>query len=659
MAAPAPSYHPDIDLHPDVLIPVRDETVAATRYSPTGCTAPLPAILIATPYRKDDRITFGGWDPSIRYLALAGYEVVVMDLLGTGASTGTKTPFDGGEGDEVASVIEWLADREWTTGSVGTFGLSYGAWTQYQAAAVAPDALDAIVPVAVTPSVYQSSWTGGVFNALKRATWSSAMQAHRALPPSRRDPAGRWADVWETRLAELRASRPWLFQFLDHPTEDDFWADRRVAPSEITVPTFAACGYRDTHTGPMVKFFDRIDAPKRLVLGPWRHTFPERGREAAVDFRRQVVDWFDQYLKGDAPDRSDWPTIAYWTERDGGWTPGAGVWRGTDRWPTVGGDATVTFALSPGRLVHGETPVAELEREVVYDGTVGMESLARVGSIQHPGVDTSADDARSLSFETEPLDQPVELTGTAIATIRLRPETQDPLVAVRVVDVGPTGSARLVTAGYCRVSHRDGHQSPHPPEPGMDVCIDVPLTPKSHVFEAGRRIRVAVAGAAFPQALPVPGQGPFTVCSTPAAPSVLTFPGRVHPDDVALDRPLSMDPPDDRVVPVASPFVTELGADWETARTHTAGTATFRMRHAYAVRLPHGAVFRYDQETEADAQSDAPTAMAFSDETTLTLEYPHETVQAETHTTVTPAMQSIQTTVSVDDATVFDERWRR
>lgn len=146
-------------LHPDLLIPVDGETVAASRYEPPTA-GPSPVVLIVTPYRKDDRITFGTHEPSIRYFCHHGYEVVVADLLGTGASSGDKRPFHRAEGDEMAAIIKWLADREWTTGDVGTYGYSYGAWTQYVAAAVDPEPLKAIVLVAVANSVYESSCTG-------------------------------------------------------------------------------------------------------------------------------------------------------------------------------------------------------------------------------------------------------------------------------------------------------------------------------------------------------------------------------------------------------------------------------------------------------------------------------------------------------------------
>lgn len=648
----------EIELHPDLRIPVADETVAASRYRPVEHESPLPVVLVVTPYRKDDRVTFGGWDPSIRYFARHGYEVVVADLVGTGASTGDKRPYHREEGEEIATVVEWLADRGWTTGDVGMFGLSYGAWTQYATAAVDPEPLKAIVPLSVANDAYESSCTGGVFNPLKRTTWSVLVQTLRALPPSRRDEEGRWADVWHDRLDAISETEPWVFRFLAHEERDGFWTDRAVAPEEVSVPTLAACGYRDAHTAPMVEFFDGIDAPKRLVLGPWRHTMPERGREAAVEFRRMAVEWFDRFLKGAENDATSHPTVTYWTERDGGWTPGAGTWRVVDRWPTAEGASTLAYAITPGGL-RPASAFAEgtFDRTWDVDHTVGVESLDRVGSVVNPGVPTNADDARSITVDSDPLEAPVEWTGTGHATVRVRPTTTDSLVAVRVGDVDPGGASRSVATGYLRASHRDGHDDPSPLEPGEVTPVRVPLKPKSHVFEPGHRVRVAVSGAYFPRALPLREQGPFDVVSTPSAPSRVTFPGRIHEGGVRFDDSVAMVPPD-ASVPAAPPRKTTRASSWNVDRDHTAGVATLSTETASTVDLPHGATLRTETSVEARAGADAGSAALRSD-VTAELTYDTEVVRAASSVRTARDAAALTTVVTVDGQPVFERTWRR
>ena len=670
----------DVRRHPDLLIPVEGATVAATRYEPPGDDGPHPAVLIATPYRKDDWITFGSWHPSIEYLARSGYEVVVADLVGTGASTGEPTPFSRADGEHMATVVEWLADRPWTTGRVGMFGLSYGAWTQYATAAAAPDALGAIVPVSVAASGYDSSCTGGVLNPLKRALWATEFQARQALPSGRRDDDGRWARVWHDRLDRLERVRPWLFEFLDHDLDDEFWAERRVDPEEIDVPTLAACGTRDVHTASMVPFVEALDVEKRLIVGPWRHRMPEQGRETAVDFRRQAVDWFDRHLREDDPDRErgsepDLPPVAYWTERDGGWRIGAGTWRGRDRWPTVETHPSRSFVLtSRGLELADDTDEGDdtdesddfdsgtVVREREYDHTVGMESMERVGAVENPGIDTSADDARSITAESSVLTDAVEFTGTGVVTARVSATTPAPVVGARVVDVAPDEPARLVTSGRLAADHRTGH-APGEPEPlpgnGEPVDVEVPLTPTSHVFEPGHRVRLAVAAGHHPRVLPRREQGRLRLHSAPGERTALRFPGAVHEGGVwDFGDAIRMAPPDERV-PVRTPYTSGATGRWETTRDHTGNEARFRLTGGKTVTRPDGTALTWHREVTASVVADAPGTATFVTHVEAELDYGHETVAVGTTGRVSRDASHLETAVGVDGSTVFDERWRR
>ena len=666
----------DIRRHPDLLIPVEGATVAATRYEPPGEDGPHPVVLVATPYRKGDWITFGSWHPSIEYFARSGYEVVVADLVGTGASSGDPTPFARADGEQMATVVDWLADQPWTTGRVGMFGLSYGAWTQYATAAAAPDALEAIVPVSVAASGYDSSYTGGVFNPLKRAVWATEFQARQALPPGRRDAEGRWSRVWHDRLDRLERERPWLFRFLDHDLEDEFWAERRVDPEEVRVPTLAACGTRDVHTASMVPFVEALDVEKRLLVGPWRHRMPEQGRETAVDFRRRAVDWFDRHLREEPPDRergagSDLPPVAYWTERDGGWTVGAGTWRGGDRWPTVETHPTRSLALTPDGLelvpdaadADGGIEAGPVVREREYDHTVGMESLERVGGVTNPGVDTSADDARSITAETAPLEEAVEFTGTGVVAARTSATTPAPVVGVRVVDVAPDEAARLVTSGRLAADHRAGHApgepEPLPADPDEPVDLRIPLTPTSHVFERGHRVRLAVAAAHHPRVLPRREQGRLRLHSAPGEWTVLRFPGAVYDDEaLGFDDAVEMAQPDERV-PVGTPYTSGESGDWETARNHVGDSARFRISGGKTVTRPDGTALRWHRDVTASVVADAPGTATFETRVEAELDRGHETVGVEATGRVSRDATHLETRVRVDGSTVFDERWRR
>lgn len=647
--------------HHDLLIPVGDETMAATRYEPLEESGPLPVVLMAIPYRKDDRITYGRYDPDLQYIARQGYEVVAADLLGTGASSGRKPhPMAGDEGEQVATAIEWLADRPWSTGTVGMYGKSYGAFTQLRAAAERPDSLAAIAPTMVGNSLYETSYPGGTVSGLRRAMWTTQMLASRVLPPSYRDRDGRWAEVWKDRLQEIQEERPWFFKYLDHPTKDEFWREASVRVEEIEVPALVTVGYRDTHTPSVVEYFDRMNSTRRLLLGPWRHTMPHRGRESTVDYRRQAVEWYDQFLKGESTGALDRPTVSFWTERDGGWRIDGGSWRGAASWPTVdAAEDPIALSVTPDGLARAAAfEDGAVEAEYEYDHSVGPNSLDRVGFVANESPDTTPDDVRSLVFDTGPLTDAIEFTGTGEARIRLRAGTPDPLVFVRVNDVAPDGETTLVTHGLLRASHRDGHDESKPLEPGREYDLSIGLKPKSHVFERGHRIRLAVGAAYFPRAFPTRDHGSFAVLSTPDAPSGLSFPGVVHDAGVSFDDAIEMRGPDDLVSP-ASPLVSNHATAVETGREQFSDSARFATTDSYDIDLPHGPTMRWEHDVEASVRARDPLSANVHNDVRITLDYGYERVEVRTTSRLSHDLATVAATATVDGETVFDETWRR
>src|SRR5437016_7638348 len=62
-----------------------------------------------------------------------GYAVVIQDVRGRYASDGEFRPYEN-EGRDGFDTIEWAAQRRWSSGDVGTFGLCYPGAVQWLAA---------------------------------------------------------------------------------------------------------------------------------------------------------------------------------------------------------------------------------------------------------------------------------------------------------------------------------------------------------------------------------------------------------------------------------------------------------------------------------------------------------------------------------------------
>ncbi len=628
-----------VDQDPTLRFAVDGETVAATRYEPTAFDEPLPAVLWYTAYHKDDETTFGRYDPLLEYVAAHGYEVVVADMVGTGASTGRLGELLGPETSaEVGELVERLADREWTTGRVGMLGKSFPGAVCLAAAAENPDPLEAVVPILTTHRRERMAFhRGGLPSLWLRLTMIALYTATGVQPPSRQPPG--WEDVWRTRVERYRESGPPLARTFDPDPDDEYW-DWDVPVEDITIPTFAVGGYRDHFPADTVEYFAAIDAPKRLLMGPWRHVIPYQGRESAVGFRGQVVDWFDRFLKHEATEPFE-PTVAYWTERDGGRQVDAGGWRGRSAWPDVRGDDTevLSFAATPAGLEPTSAfDSGAVERTHDVDHTVGLEAH----DIAVPFVDTNADDARAVTFETAPFDHPVELTGTGEATVRVAATGPVP-VCVRLVDRAPDGRARPVTRGAVRADTPDGDP------------VTVPLAPVSHLLEEGHRLRVAISAADFPSHVPVGTGDTVVVTSTPAAPTTIRIPGSDRPPEPYEDA-VSMPPPDDSL-PLVPAAVADTEASWETTREHERGGATRRRRVATDFSFPH-VEKSYELDVQASVVGDDQDTLSASASIETVLEYDED----EPITVATTARRdadgtTVEATIRRDGESVFDGEW--
>lgn len=98
----------------------------------------------------------------------------------------------------------------------------------------------------------------------------------------------------------------------------------------------------------------------------------------------------------------------------------------------------------------------------------------------------------------------LEILGTPGVTLRVTSDRPQAQLAVRLCEVAPDGSSKLVTAGFLNLTHRDGHADPQPLEPGRAYEVSVPLFAIGHAFAAGNRIRVSVSASLWPWVWPSP-----------------------------------------------------------------------------------------------------------------------------------------------------------
>jgi hypothetical protein len=125
--------------------------------------------------------------------------------------------------------------------------------------------------------------------------------------------------------------------------------------------------------------------------------------------------------------------------------------------------------------------------------------------------DQRPDDALSLTFDFEPLTEPLEILGLPAVILDLAVDRPSALVCVRLCETFPDGTSALVTRGVLNLTHRESHEKPSPLEPGTRYTVRVPLDVGAHSFAAGSRIRVAVSPAYWPWLWPSPDEVALTL----------------------------------------------------------------------------------------------------------------------------------------------------
>ncbi len=537
-----------------VTISLADGTeLAGSLLRPDGL-AQGPALVSYYPYRADD-IIGSVFEGTRLVLARRGYATLLVDMAGTGASHGAGESFDlPREGRDLAEVIEWAAAQHWCDGRVGAWGVSYGGMTALAAAAQRPPHLRAIVAVYAGTDVYADTIApGGCLSMLGRYAWAAHMVALGLCPPTRQDPAGRWRAVWESRLRRLAAGSPHAVTWQAHPGPDEYWHSRVVDATAIEVPALLIAGWADAYSDAIIRTFGEVRGPRRLVVGPWMHVLPHLSDAGPWDWAEAMADWWDTHLRpaaaegpGQPPDPAPGPPVVFFAGRAGGDEAGgdeargekAGAgWRSALAWPPPGG-TRLQFYLAGSRLL-ARPP--DRPGQVVYHGDPGVGIAAGIWDPFGTGhgwpEEQSSDDARSLTFTSEPLADAVLVAGRPEASLHAGhdpaagPAVREAFLAARLTAVAPGGRSTLITAGWARL--------PAGAAPGTLAPLTITLGAAACTVPAGYRLRLSLACANFPHLWPAPVNPVLLAGWGPGQESVLRVPvgGDSQPAVVTLPPP--------------------------------------------------------------------------------------------------------------------------
>ena len=539
-----------------VQIAMRDgKKLFTTIYEPRDRSRTYPIMINRTPYNTqpyDNRMA-RKIAPSI-FMQREGYIFVHQDVRGRWMSEGdfdnmrpnVDNPKLIDESSDTYDTIDWLLTNVANNnGKCGIWGISYPGF--YSAAAL-PDHHPALVASSPQAPIsdfffddfhHHGAYLLGYFQANStfgfQHSGPTARRWYNSIKPNHPDPWTFYMNLGPMSEAG-RFHREDFFwkQIVAHPNYDDFWQRRNILPhlKNIKTNVLVVGGFFDAEDlyGPL-NIYQNIeknnpDTFNAIVMGPWSHgdwsTLYPRAKVGKLAFGERVSEFYQRdieapffrhFLKGEGQ-KPDFEALVYdcglhtWNKYTQ-WPPAEAkkvkLHFGADRKltmtpPAAEGNASTSFVSDPGDPVPYR---ARQDLQLRFTPRPYMSDDQRFA--------TSRPDV--LSFQTEPLEQPMTLTGDILAHLKVSTTGTSADWVVKLIDVYPDnhpfvpgsdeglnfrGFQQMVRSEVIRGRFRNSYEKPEPFVAGEVAEINLPLQDVCHTFKRGHRIMVHVQSTWFP-----------------------------------------------------------------------------------------------------------------------------------------------------------------
>ena len=249
-----------------------------------------------------------------------------------------------------------------------------------------PPALKAVIPVCFTDNRFTDDihYMGGCL-LNDNLWWGTIMLVYQSRPLDPEIVGKDWRARWRERMETLPFF-PHLW--LQHQRYDAYWKHGSICEdfSGITCPVLAIGGWADSYTNAVFRVMEHLSVPRRAIVGPWAHVYPQDGTpKPAFGFLQEAVRWWDHWLKGKETGIMEEPALRAYIEDPvpptGTRIDAPGRWVAESSWPSSN-IAGRTYWLNADRRLQ-----SALHRHMADAGHLGQPG-------HHHGVGDVAEFAR-------------------------------------------------------------------------------------------------------------------------------------------------------------------------------------------------------------------------------------------------------------------------
>lgn len=482
-------------------------------------------------------------EEEIEFFTSHGYACIIVDVRGSGASTGErKMEFSPEEIADGKEIVDWIVNQPWSNGNVGSTGVSYVGTTAEMLLVNQHPAVKACIPRSNIFDLYNYiMFPGGVRAGPFVAIWGKTTQsldhndfsvfgkkAKRLLFGINPVQGDKKRAIYKSALAQHWQN----FDIIKGIKKVDFRDDVHEGLG-VTSEAFSIHTYRDKiensgtaiyriggwYDGALQKSL--LDGmlntrnTEKVLLGPWDHG-PQNNvspfaptKQVNFAVKLEMLRFFDFHLKGINNGIDKEPKLRYFTV-------GEETWKTTNIWPLPTQNRTKLFLNADNSL----TPQIEKEGVLKYkiDYTASSGNTSRWNSVTQLFMNgptnyanRAEEDKKLLSFTSAPLENVTEITGHPWVDVFWSADAADATLFAYLEDVSPDGSVTYITEGMFRPIHRKiteqklyssdipNHsylkKDAMPYQPNEMVRLQFEMLPISYQINKGHSIRISFAGA--------------------------------------------------------------------------------------------------------------------------------------------------------------------